>query len=107
MSGKKRKHFTTKNTIPRPPVKRLLEFSSDCNGPFTIVTDITKEGVFENLYKEWFDHPSTFMWCAESFILYVKNKFPNCICLLKEDYNAITKGFSTPATKEEWEGENN
>jgi len=107
MSKKRRKNLTTKNTKPNPPVSKLLEFSSDCNGPFTIVTDITKDGVFEKLYKEWFDHPSTYMWCAESFILYVKNKYPNCICVLKEDFKAITKGNFIPATKEEYEAENN
>jgi hypothetical protein len=105
--SKKRKHTTTKNTVAKPPVTKLMEFSSDCNGPFTIVTDITAPFVFEGLYKEWFDHPSTFMWCAESFILYVKNKYTKSICVLKEDFKQITKGDFTPATKEEWEAENN
>ena len=105
--AKKRKHTTTKNTRPKPPISKLLEFSSDCNGPFTIVTDITKPGEFEKLYLEWYDHPATYMWCAESFIAYVKNKIPKCICVLKEDFEAITKGQFIPATKEEYEAENN
>jgi hypothetical protein len=107
MTKRKRTHKTTKNTMAKPPVSKLLEFSTDCNGPFTIVTDIVKEGKFEKLYKEWYDHPATTMWCAESFIMYVKRIHPNCICVLKEDFKAITKGKFIPATKEEYEAENN
>lgn len=105
---KKRKHKTTKNTMPKPPVTKLAEYTLDVNGVFTLVTDITDENVFEKAYREWFDHPETFMWCGESLAAYVKTKFPKNFCLLKDDYLKIIKGKGvTPATKEEWEAENN
>jgi hypothetical protein len=106
----KRKHKTTKNTITKPPVTRHSIIEGDCNGHFKIVTDFTtpKElEEFDRLYREWFDDPKTFRWCIESFIGWFKNKFPNRVCLLYEDYKAITKGNVIPATKEEWESENN
>jgi len=105
--GKKRKHKTTKNTMPKPPVTRLAEYTLDVNGVFTLVSDITDEKLFDKLYREWFDHPSTFMWCAESLIMYIKSKYSKSICLLKEDYEKLTKGKVIHATKEEWEAENN
>lgn len=108
--SQKRKHKTTKNTVAKPPVTRHSIIEGDCNGHFKIVTDFTtpKElDEFDKIYREWFDHPSTFMWCIESFIIYFKIKYPNRICVLYKDYEAITKGYSTPATKEEWGAENN
>lgn len=94
--------------MPKLPVTRLAEYTLDVNGVFTLVTDITDEKVFDKVYREWFDHPSTFMWCGESLAAYIKNKFPNKICLLKEDYLEAIKGKGViPATKEEWEAENN
>lgn len=72
-----------------------------------MVTDITDEKIFDKLYRQWFDDPSTFMWCGESLAGYIKTKLPNCICLLKEDYKKIVKNNVIPATKEEWESENN
>lgn len=105
--SKKRKHSTTKNTMPKPPVTRLAEYTLDVNGVFTLVTDIIDEKVFDKIYRQWFDDPATFMWCGESLGAYIKEKMPNCICLLKEDYKKIVKGKVTPATKEEWESENN
>lgn len=38
--SKKRKHTTTKNTVPKNPVTRLAEYTLDVNGVFTLVTDI-------------------------------------------------------------------
>lgn len=107
MNNKKRKHQTTKNTKPKPPVTRLAEYTLDVNGVFTLVTDITDEKAFDKLYREWFDAPTTIMWCGESLAAYIKLKLPKCICLLKADYEEIVKGQVIPATKEEWEAENN
>lgn len=106
--SKRRKHTTTKNTLPKNPVTRLAEYTLDINGVFTLVTDITDTKIFDKVYREWFDHPSTFMWCGESLALYIKTKFPNNICLLKDDYlNAIKGKGVVSATKEEYESENN
>lgn len=104
--SKKRKHTTTKNTIAKPPITKLSEFTMEINGVFTIVTDISHND-FDRLYREWFDHPSTFMWCGESLAGYIKSKCPKNICLLKDDFDKITKGKFIPATKEEYEAENN
>lgn len=108
MSKKKRKHLTTKNTMPKPPVTRLAEYTLDVNGVFTLVTDITDEKIFDKIYREWFDHPSTFMWCGASLAAYIKEKRPNNLCLLKEDYKKAIKGKGViPATEQEWIEENN
>ena len=107
---KKRKHKTTKNTVAKPPVTRLAVIEGDCNGKFKIVTDFCSQDdqqKFDKVFHEWFDHPDTRMWCIESFIAYCKEKYPNRICLLYEDYEQITKGKRIPATEEEWESENN
>lgn len=94
--------------MPKPPVTRLAEYTLDVNGIFTLVTDITDEKVFDETYREWFDHPQTFRWCGESLAAYITNKFPNNFCVLKEDYLKAIKGIDViPATKEEWESENN
>lgn len=108
MSRKKRKHTTTKNTRPKPPVTRLAEYTLDVNGRFTIVTDITDTKVFDKVYREWFDHPATFMWCGESLVSYIKCNFPDKICMLKEEFEILSKKHGViTATKEEWEAENN
>lgn len=105
--SKKRKHTTTKNTMPKPPVTRLAEYTLNVNGKFTLVTNIS-ETVFDMLYKKWFDDPETVQWCGESLAAYLKEKLPNNICLLKEDYEKIIKGKGViDATKEEYEAENN
>lgn len=110
-NNKKRKktHRTTKNTLAKPSVTRLAEYTLDVNGVFTLVTDITDEKIFDGLYREWFDHPATFMWCGKSLAAYIKAKRPNNFCLLKQDFEKIVKenGGSIPATKEEWLAENN
>jgi len=106
-SRKRKNHRTTKNTIVKPPVTRLAEYTLDVNGEFTLVTDITDTNTFDKLYKQWFDAPETYMWCGESLCAYIKEKRPNNICLLKQDYEIITKGKVIHATKEEWEAENN
>ena len=93
--------------MPNPPVTKLAEYTLDVNGVFTLVTDITDEKVFDKLYREWFDHPDTFMWCGESLAGYIKQKRPNNFCLLKDDFKKIVGNNFTPATKEEWESENN
>lgn len=107
---KKKKHRTTKNTFPKPPVTRLAIIEGDCNGPFKIATDFCSQQdteAFDKIYRQWFDHPDTFMWCIESFIIFFKAKYPNRMCVLYSDYIRITKGKVTPSTKEEWELENN
>lgn len=107
---KKRKHITTKNTVAKPPVTRLAVIEGECNGKFKIVTDFCTQNEmqkFDEIYREWFDHPDTVRWCIESFMVYFKLKYPNRICLLYEDYEKFTKGKAIPATKEEWESENN
>lgn len=108
--GKKKKHRSTKNTMPKPPVTRLCEIEGDCNGSFKIVTDFASEkerAEFDKIYLQWFDSPHTVIWNIESFIIYFKRLFPKRICLLHSDYKSITKGKVIPATKEEWEQENN
>lgn len=107
--SKRKKHITTKNTMPKPPVTRLAEYTADINGIFTLVTDITDEKVFDQLYRQWFDDPATFKWCGKSLADYIKEKRPNNFCFLKEDFKKIVaeNGGYTPATKEEWEAENN
>lgn len=108
MNKRKKSHRTTKNTMPKPPVTRLAEYTLNVNGVFTLVTDIIDEKVLDKVYREWFDHPSTFRWCGESLAAYIKEKFPNKICLLKEDYLKAIKGKGViSATKEEYEAENN
>lgn len=105
---KKIKHTTTKNTIAKPPVTRLRVIGVECNGTFSLVTDFKTQEEFDEIFKEWFDNPYTRMWCAESLIAYIKEKQPKRICLLEEDYNRAIKGKGViPATKEEWESENN
>jgi hypothetical protein len=106
--AKKRTHKTTKNTAPRPPVTKLAEYTLDVNGVFTIITDIVDEKVFDKLYREWFDHPTTKMWCGSSLVEYIKRKSPKNICLLREDFLKTIEGkVVIPATKEEFEAENN
>ncbi len=103
----KKKHRTTKNTTAKPPVTRLLVIGVECNGRFNIVTEFT-EKEFNSIFREWFDHPDTFMWCDKSLLAYVNAKYPNKICLLEKDYRAAIKGQAViNATKEEWEQENN
>lgn len=106
--SKKRKHRTTKNTIQKSPVTRLRVIGVECNGRFDLVTDFHTQKAFDDLFHEWFDHPDTRMWCAESLIAFVKAKQPKRICLLQEDYDEFIKGKGViSATKEEWESENN
>lgn len=110
MAKKKRKHLTTKNTTPKPPVTRLCIIEGNCNGKFKIVTDFTtseQQQEFDKIYMGWFNHALTKIWCIEEFIFFFKQKFPDRICVLYEDYKKITKGKAIPATKEEWESENN
>lgn len=108
MSKRNKKHRTTKNTFPKPPITRLAEYTMDVNGEFTIVTDIVDTNLFDKLYHEWFDHPKTFRWCGESLVAFIKERFPDRICLLKEDYLKAIEGKGViSATKEEWEAENN
>lgn len=103
----KRNHKTTKNTVTKPPVTKIAKYTLDVNGVFTLVTDITDDKVFDKLYKEWFDHPTTTMWCGLTLAHYIRNAMPNNFCVLEEDYDRITKGKVIHATKEEFESENN
>ena len=105
--AKRKKHRTTKNTVAKPPVTRLRIIGVECNGRFDLVTDFHTQKEFDELFYEWFDHPDTKMWCAESLIAYIKVKQPKRICLLQEDYDLFMKDKVIPATKEEWERENN
>lgn len=105
--SKKRKHKTTKNTVTKPPVTRLRVIGVECNGRFDLVTDFHTQEEFDKIFMEWFDHPDTKMWCAESLIIYIKTKQPKRICLLQEEYDEFIKDKVIPATKEEWEAENN
>lgn len=105
--AKKRKHMTTKNTMPKPPISKLRVIAVECNGYFELVTDFKTQEEFDKLFTEWFDHPDTNRWCAESLILFIKMKQPNRICVLQADFDRITKGKFIQATKEEWEAENN
>lgn len=106
--SKKRKHKTSKNTFPKPPVTRLMVIGVECNGRFNLVTDFHSQNEFDKIFMEWFDHPNTFMWNADSLIAYIKVKQPNRICLLEEDYKKIIKGQGViPATHEEWLREQN
>lgn len=76
---KRKKNKTTKNTFPKPPITRLAIIEGDCNGPFKIVTDFCSQqdtGAFDKIFRQWFDHPDTFMWCIESFIIFFKEKHP-------------------------------
>jgi hypothetical protein len=104
----KKKHRTTKNTIKKPPVTRLRVIRVDCNGLFDLVTDFCTQKEFDDIFQDWFDSPETIMWCAESLISYIKSKQPTRICMLQEDYDKFLKDkVVIPATKEEWEAENN
>jgi hypothetical protein len=99
---KRRKHTTTKNTIAKPPVHRMNNFQVDINGQVSIVTDISEE-VFARLYREWFDHPATFIWNGASLCGYLQANQPGKFCMLKAVYDKLV----IPATKEELEAENN
>jgi hypothetical protein len=91
--------------MPKPPVTRLCVIEGDCNGKFKIVVE--DEKLFEKTYHEWYDHPSTTMWCIESYIAYFKQKYPNKMCVTYDAFESVTKGKFIPATKAEWEAENN
>lgn len=106
MSKRKKNHRTTKNTLPQPPVTRLRVIGVECNGDFSLVTDFHTQKDFDDIFIEWFDHPTTRIWNSESLIAYIKKNRPNRICLLEEDYYKIAKSI-IPATKEEWESEQN
>lgn len=96
--------------MPLPPVSRFLVIESNCNGPFKIVTDMASAKefkLFEQCYIEWFDNPLTKDWVIESFLIYFKQKYPDKICLLYADYERIIKNKMIPATREEWEAEQN
>lgn len=92
---------------PLPPVTRIRIIAVECNGYFELATDFNTQEEFDKIFFEWFDNPNTKMWCASSLIAYIKNKQPQRICLLREDYENITKGKVIPATKEEYDAENN
>lgn len=104
--------MTTKNTVAgRPPMRRLTVTSGDCNGPFKIVTDFSSEKdqqLLYDTYKEWFDHPSTSVWHVDMFIIYLKDKFPNRICVKHEEYQQMIKdGEVIPGSREQWLAEQN
>jgi hypothetical protein len=108
--SKKRKqsHTTTKNTIKKVPVTRLLVIGLKLETWHKeFVTDFLMEDDFHRLFYKWYDDPKTTDWSPESLILYIKNIHPNRICVLKEDYDNITKGKVIEATREEWLREQN
>lgn len=94
--------------MPKPPVSRIriirVEMS---NGSFNLATDFKTQDEFDKVFMEWYDSPMTKVWDKYNLIAFVKTKEPNRICVLEEDFNRITKDKTIPATKEEWEAENN
>lgn len=93
-----------------PPVTRLTVASVELsNGvKFQLVHDLKESGgnkSFEGSYKQWIKKTRDFT--ANSFIRFVKNRQPDSIFLLKEDFDRITEGKTIPATKEEYDAENN
>jgi F0F1-type ATP synthase gamma subunit len=86
---------------------RIMVVGVKINGYFELATDFNTREEFEQVFVEWVYNTETIMQCAESLIFYIKEKCPNRICLLKEDFDEITKGKRIPATKEKWESENN
>lgn len=106
--SKKRKHITTKNTMPKPPISKLRVIRVEMsNGAFDLVTDFKTQEDFDKIFMQWYDSPETKIWNAYSLIDFIKTKEHNRICVLEEDFNKITKGKMIPATKEEYEAENN
>lgn len=106
--SRKRNYKTTKNTMPKPPVSRFriirVEMS---NSSFNLATDFKTQEEFNKVLMEWYDSPKTKIWDKYSLMSFIKAKDPNRICVLEEDFNRLTKGKIIPATKEEWERENN
>lgn len=104
--SKRKKHLTTKNTMPKPPATRIRVIGVECNGVFELYTDFHTQEEFDKIFKEWFDNPETFMWCESSLVEYIRRKQPNRLCLTKNEYDKV-KNKIIPATQEEWESENN
>lgn len=107
MSKRKKSHRTTKNTAAKPPITRMCVISGKIHDDFTIVTDYDTGKQFQTLFQNWQDDPKTNYWCVEALIMYIKEKRPGCVCVLKSDYDEITEGKVIHATKEEYESENN
>lgn len=104
---RKRNHRTTKNTVTRPPVTRMMEYSGDCNGPYTILTDHPISFEFQQIYETWFESPDTRIWNIHSFIEWFKDNYPKYMIMLKSDYDKmLSDGIVESATEQEWEEEN-
>lgn len=108
MSKRKKSHRTTKNTVQKSPVLRFRVIRVEMsNGSFNLVTNYKTQEEFNKILMEWYDSPLTKVWNKYTLIDYIKEKEPNRICLLEEDFNRVTKDKMIPATKEEYEAENN
>lgn len=109
MSNKRKKsHKTTKNTVKKNLVTRLMVIGLKLETwSKEFVTDFLLEDDFHKLFYRWYGDPNITDWSPESLISYIKNIHPNRICVLKEEYDIITKGKVIPATREEWLKEQN
>lgn len=92
--------------IPRNRVtrlnKRTVKLSNDIE--FKVVDNITDKE-FQGLLDDW--TAITYDYSAENLCAFVKLYKPSSIFVTEAQYDKITAGRSTPATKEEYEAENN
>lgn len=70
---------------------------------FQLVHDLDL-AVWDRLVDKW--SRTTKKPTATSLIIYIKDRRPYCICVTKQQFDEITAGKSSPATKAEWEAEN-
>ncbi len=99
-----------KYTIPKELTRiiSISEYTMDINGRFTIVTDIVDTKIFDKYYKQWFKDTNSTIRCGESLVSYIKDRLPNNIFLLKEDYLRIIKGKSVVSVSDnEYKEQNN
>ena len=91
---------------PLPPVTRLIlcRLNLPDGTFFEVITDLDISQ-WDSLSNKWLRKAKRLT--QESIIVYVKERKPFCICVSKEDYDSITAGKVIPATKEDWEKENN
>lgn len=88
------------------PITKLAVFKVqfDSGMKFEIFHNLTEKEIGD-LFDWWVGLPIPFS--EDKFIFFVKYQHPGCICVSKADYDKITKGKAIPATKEEYEVENN
>lgn len=87
------------------PVTRLCVSTVNLNTglSFKIVHDLD-ESVWASQFNRWMK--KTKLHTPGSLISWIKERKPFCICVTKAQFDEMTAGKSTPATKEEWEAEN-